>query len=134
MFSNGFLAWLLSLLLAFGAGASVGRDAGQNTPADDELQQKISDHMDVIVDEAAGIVDDVNEAAQAKVDELKESDPYKSAEEFVNNVDEIVDDTVEDIHAHFGPEDETETALEEAIEETETALEEAIDETETNAE
>jgi cytochrome c556 len=121
--------WFLSMLLSFGAGTKVGREYEPDT----ELEQKVQAHMDVIVDEAAGIVDDVTEAAKEKREaaesEWKASDEYKQAEQFVNDVEEIVDNTAADIDAHFGtdeteaetePETEAET-VPEAAEETELA-------------
>ena len=45
----------------------------------------------------------------------KESDEYKKAEEFVNDVQEIADNTKADIEEHFGS-DETETESETAVE------------------
>ena len=117
---SGFWAWLLSILLSFGAGTAVGR----NYEPDTELEQKVQGHMDVIVDEAAGIVDDVSEAARSRREtlesELKESDKYKKAEQFVNDVQEIADNTAADIEAHFGT-GETET---EAETEAETQIQE----------
>ena len=105
-------AWLLSLILSFGAGAAAGRSYEPDT----ELEQKVQDHMDVIVDEAAGIVDDVTESAKKHKEtvesELKESDEYKKAEEFVEDVKEIADNTKADIEAHFGGETEAETEAE----------------------
>ena len=118
--------WFLSILLSFGAGAKVGREYEPDT----ELEQKVQEHMDVIVDEAAGIVDDVTEAArerrEAAESEWKASDEYKKAEEFVIDVEEIIDNTAADIDAHFGT-DETEAETEaetvpETLEETETEL------------
>ncbi|MCR5160419.1 MAG: hypothetical protein K6C06_01500 [Lachnospiraceae bacterium] len=121
MFIKGFFGWILSLVLAFNVGAGVGANV------DPELKQKVSDHIDVIVDESAGIVDDVAEAARAKADELRDSDAAKSAEEFVNDVDEIVNNTLDDIDSHFGK-DETASAEEtEAV--TEGNAEEAVEET-----
>ena len=121
MFIKGFFGWILSLVLAFNVGAGVGANV------DPELKQKVSDHIDVIVDESAGIVDDVAEAARAKADELRDSDAAKSAEQFVNDVDEIVNNTLDDIDAHFGT-GETELAEEtEAV--TEGSAEEAAEET-----
>lgn len=107
---SGFWAWLLSILLSFGAGTAVGR----NYEPDTELEQKVQGHMDVIVDEAAGIVDDVSAAAREHREtlesEVKDSETYKKAEEFVNDVQEIADNTAADIDAHFGTEEtETET-------------------------
>ena len=106
-----FISWLLSLALAFGAGAAV----TTYQPAD-ELKQKVSDHMDVIVDEAAGIVDDVSEAAQKRRDELESelenNESYRKAKQFKEDVEEIIDHTKEDIDAHFGTEEETEALTE----------------------
>ena len=103
---SGFLAWILSIILAFGAGTAV----GSHEP-DGELEQKVSDHVDVIVDEMAGIVDDVSEAANERIDELESeitsSDEYKKAEEFKENVKEIADDTKADIEEHFGDAEES---------------------------
>ena len=105
------LGWLLSLVLAFFIGASVSR----REPSDSELQQKVQDHMDIIIDESAARVDDV-------IDEVRENEHVKKAEEFADNVGEIVDNTVEDIHAHFDePESDTDTTEEEAGEADETA-------------
>ncbi len=105
------LAWLLAMALGFSAGVSAGRDYEKDT----ELEQKVQAHMDVIVDEAAGIVDDVTDAAKQRREtvesEFKESDCYKKAKEFVGDVKEISDDTKADIDAHFGS-DETETETE----------------------
>ncbi len=115
-----FFAWIMTILLSFGAGASVGHEYQEDT----ELEQKVQAHMDVIVDEAAGIVDDVSASAKERraqaESEFKDSDAYKEAEEFAGDVEEIVNNTKEDIDAHFGDETETET---EALAETETALE-----------
>ena len=105
------LAWLLAMVLGFGAGASVGRNAER----DEELEKKVQAHVDVIVDESAGIVDDVAESARKRREEaeseLKDSDCYKKAKEFVDDMDEIVENTKSDVEAHFG-DDETETEME----------------------
>ena len=120
MFIKGFFGWILSLVLAFNVGAGVGSNA------DPELKQKVSDHIDVIVDESAGIVDDVTEAARAKADELRDSDAVKSAEEFANDVDEIINNTLDDIDAHFST-GETELADEAVEAETEGVTEDAAE-------
>ena len=44
----------------------------------------------------------------------------RKAEEFANDVEEIVDNTVQDIHDHFGDEEETEELSEEGPSEEET--------------
>ena len=102
------LAWLLAMALGFGAGVSAGRDYEK----DSELEQKVQAHMDVIVDEAAGIVDDVTASAKQRREtaesELRENENYRKAEEFVTDVREIADNTKADIDAHFGT-GETET-------------------------
>ncbi len=101
---SNFLAWLFSLIFAFNLGAGIRRDA----PADSELQQKVQDHMDVIVDEAAALVDDV-------ADEVRKNEKVQEAEEFVGDVKEIINNTVDDIHEHF--DEKTDEAAEGAAEE-----------------
>lgn len=121
---KSFFAWLLAMFLSFGAGVDAGREYQKDT----ELEQKVQAHMDVIVDEAAGIVDDVTAAAKQRREsvesEFKESDEYKKAESFVNDVQEIADNTKADIDAHFGTgETEAETEAEtQSAAETETIL------------
>ena len=110
-------AWLFSVIFAFNLGAGVKSDK----PADSELEQKIRDHMDVIVDETAAMVDDVT-------DELRKNQKVQKAEEFVGDVKEIIDNTKNDIDAHFGTTETTETT-EEAVE-TETAAEDETTQTE----
>ena len=101
---------LLKGLIVFLLGISIGAGMqNQDTKTDSELQQKVQDHMDVIVDESAAIVDDVME-------EARKNEHVQEAEEFVNDVNEIVDNTVEDIHAHFDKEEETEALTEAATE------------------
>ena len=74
---GSLFGWLLSLVLAFFAGASL--ESHKDEAADTELQQKVQGHMDVIVDEVAGIVDDVNE-------EVCDSEPAQKTKEFVDDV------------------------------------------------
>ena len=109
---SSFFAWVLTMLLSFGAGVSAGRDYQKDT----ELEQKVQAHMDVIVDEAAGIVDDVSAAAEERREtfesELKDTDAYKKTEEFVNDVQEIAENTKLDIEEHFSDETEEETEAE----------------------
>ena len=109
-----WLGWVASLLLAFFVGAGVG--APEKGETDSELQQKVQEHMDVIVDEAAAIVDDVAE-------EARKDERYQKAEEFVDDVREIADNTRADIEAHFGSEEETES-----LSEAEEAVTEAVTE------
>ena len=107
-----FFGWLLSVTLAFFIGANVGSDR----PADSELQQKVQDHMDVIIDESAAIVDDVNE-------EMRNSDVVQDAQKFADDVKEIAQNTADDIDAHFGKSEETEGLSEEAVTEVEETTE-----------
>ena len=108
---GSFIGWLLSLTLAFFIGVNVSNDK----PADSELQQKVQDHMDVIVDESAAIIDDV-------ADEVRGSDYVQEAEQFANDIKEIAQNTADDIEAHFGTKDEEPV---EALSEAEEAATEA---------
>ena len=110
---SGFVGWLLSIVLAFSIGVNVGNQT--EAPSDSELQQKVQDHMDVIVDESAAIVDDVTE-------EIRKNEHVQKAEEFADDVKEIAQNTKNDIEDHFGSkEEETEDALPaEAVPEDET--------------
>ena len=127
-----FLNWLLSILLAFGLGTGVGANYADD-PANAELKEKVEAHMDVIVDEAASIVDDVAAAADQKWEDVKNSDEAQKVQQFKDDVDEIVSNTLNDIEEHFGPEDaesiaeEAASAAEEAVEEVESAVEEAAE-------
>lgn len=119
-----FFNWLLSLLLAFGLGLGV----SSGTTSDSELKQKVQDHMDVIVDESAAIVDDV-------VDEIRKDEHVKDTEKFFDGVSEIIDNTKQDIHDHFGGQDEeededgeTDDAETESAEPDEEISEDAVDE------
>ena len=117
---------ILTFIFAFSLGAGC---AASQPTVDPELQTKVQEHMDVIVDESAAIVDDV-------LDEARKDERVQKTEEFVNDVEEIVDNTVNDIYEHFGPEEETEDLLEEPAEEEtqETPAEELIvEETEVSA-
>ena len=116
------ISWLLSIVVAFSLGAGVRTDREPNS----ELQQKVQDHMDVIVDEAAAIVDDVTE-------ELRQNEHVQEAEAFAEDVKEIVNNTMDDIKDHFGTEEnaseadapaETGEAAPEIAENTESAEEE----------
>ena len=91
------ISWVLSLIFAFSLGAGVRSD--NNTETNSELQQKVQDHMDVIVDEAAAIVDDVTA-------EIRQNEHVQEAEAFTEDVKEIVNNTMDDIKSHFGTEEE----------------------------
>ena len=83
------ISWVLSLIFAFSLGAGVRSD--NNTETNSELQQKVQDHMDVIVDEAAAIVDDVTA-------EIRQNEHVQEAEAFAEDVKEIVNNTMDDIN------------------------------------
>ena len=95
------ISWVLSLIIAFSLGAGVRSD--NNTETNSELQQKVQDHMDVIVDEAAAIVDDVTA-------EIRQNEHVQEAEAFAEDVKEIVNNTMDDIKSHFGTEEEVNEA------------------------
>ena len=85
------ILWLCSVVFAF----SLGARAADPKVSDSELEQRIRDHMDVIVDEAAGIADDISE-------EIRKDERVQEAGEFVDSVKEIVQNTKDDIEEHFG--------------------------------
>ena len=108
---GGIFGRFLALIFAFSMGVSF---ASEQPATDSELKQKVQQHMDVIADESAAIVDDV-------IDEARKDERVQNAEEFANDVNEIVGNTKQDIKDHFGPEEETEdlseaVGLEEATE------------------
>lgn len=94
-----FLGWLFSVIFAF----SLGTGYHAEKPEASELQQKVQGHVDTIVDETAAIVDDI-------MDEARKDERVQNAEAFADDVKEIVDNTVKDIHDHFGPEETEEDA------------------------
>ena len=97
------VSWLLSLILAFSLGAGI--NSSDTEEPNSELQQKVQDHMDIIVDEAAAIVDDVTE-------EIRQNEHVQEAEAFADDVKEIVNNTMEDIKSHFGTVEEDEASTE----------------------
>ncbi len=118
-----FLGWLLSLIFAFNLGAGTVRST--STATDSELKQKVQEHMDVIVDESAAMVDDV-------LAEIRQDEHVQKAEEFAQDVREIVDDTAQDVQDHFGAQDTVETAGgEDTVEadEVDTVEEDTVEET-----
>ena len=70
-----FLSWLLSIILAFTLGVQSG---SQTTETDDELRSRVQEHLDVIVDEGAAIVDEVTESLRK--DEKTEEPAGETAE------------------------------------------------------
>ena len=117
-----FVLWLCSVVFAF----SLGAHAANPSPSDSELKQKVRDHIDVIVDEAAGIADDVAE-------EIRNDERGQEAAEFADSVKEIVDNTRQDIEDHFGSGEEVPTE-EAPVEEAPAAEAEAAPVEETPAE
>ena len=108
-----FMAWILSVMVAFGFGYSVRSGASET---DSELKQKITQHMDVITDEMAGIADDLSDAADAKFQEFRQREDVQKVEGVLQDVEEIVNNTVDDIHEHFDPQTEdTEDTVEETV-------------------
>ena len=85
------LSGFFTFVFAFSLGAGWNN---ADRKSDSELQQKVQEHMDVIVDESAAIVDDV-------VEEIRKDERVQKAEQFQDDVNEIVDNTVEDIHAEL---------------------------------
>ena len=110
-----FLSWLLSILLAFTLGAQSGT---KTTETDDELRNRVQEHLDVIVDESAAIVDEVTES-------IRKDEKVQEAEQFIQDVQDVAQETIDDLNQvaedakkrveeKFGPD--------EAAEETEEAL------------
>ena len=102
-----FLSWLLSIILAFTLGAQSGT---KTTETDDELRNKVQEHLDVIVDESAAIVDEVTESIRKdeKVQEAEQfvKDVQEVAQETIDDLNQVAEDTKERIEEKFGPEDE----------------------------
>ena len=90
------LKGIITFIVAFILGAGYGQD---KPAADSELQQKVQAHMDVIIDESAGIVDDVME-------EVRQDERVQKLEDFASDVNEIAENTKADIDAHFGSDEE----------------------------
>ena len=101
------VSWLLSLIFAFSLGAGV--KTAETEETNSELQQKVQDHMDIIVDEAAAIVDDVTE-------QIRQNEHVQEAEAFADDVKEIVNNTMEDIKNHFGTAEEDDASAEADVE------------------
>ena len=95
------LAWLLSLVMAFSAGANSADTSSKET--DDELRARVQEHIDTIVDEGAAIVDEIT-------DEIRENEHVKEAEQFARDVQEIAEDTAEELNQVF---DNTKQRIEE---------------------
>ena len=100
------LRGLFTFFFAFSVGAGLASEKPENT----ELREKVQEHVDVIVDESAAIVDDL-------MDEARKDERVQKAEEFIDDVTEIAQNTADDIEAHFGTEECTEEEPEEALEE-----------------
>jgi len=83
-----FISWLLSIILAFTLGAQSGT---KTTETDDELRNKVQEHLDVIVDESAAIVDEVTES-------IRKDEKVQDAEQFVKDVQEVAQETLDDLN------------------------------------
>ena len=105
-----FIAWLLSLFFAFSLGAGTNSQPGET---DEELRSKVQEHLDVIVDESAAIVDVVTE-------EIRKDERVQEAEKFVQDVQDVAQETVDElsqvventknrVEEKFGTEDPGET-------------------------
>ena len=79
------IAWLLSLIFAFSLGAET---AAPSRETDDELRTKIQDHIDVIVDEGAAILDDVSE-------EIRQDERVQEAEQFIQDVKDVTEESLD---------------------------------------
>ncbi len=81
------IVWLLSIILAFSLGVGVRNDSGSAT--DEELKDRVQEHIDVIVDESAAIVDEVTE-------ELRKDERVQEAEQFVQDVRDVATETADE--------------------------------------
>ena len=108
---GGLLKGFFTFIFAFMLGAGFAQD---KPAADSELQAKVQEHMDVIVDESAAIVDDVME-------EVRQNEHVQEMQQFADDVNEIVDNTRNDIQAHFGTEETAEDTQDAVTPETEAA-------------
>ena len=90
MFFQQLGAWFLSLLVVFGVGVNAGREY-EPEEANPELKQKVTEHLDAIVDEMAGLADDLNAEAEKQMEEFRQSEFVHSVEDFFNNVKEIAE-------------------------------------------
>lgn len=83
------ITWLVTLVLAF----TLGSDYGRNQPAretDGELRDRVQQHLDVIVDESAAIVDDVTEA-------VRQNEHVQNAETFLQDAKDVAEETAEEV-------------------------------------
>lgn len=98
------LAWILSLLVAFGLGAS--RNTAPESETDAELRNRVQQHLDTIVDEGAAILDDVNQSIQKdpRVQEAEKfvGDAKEVAEETLQDLDKVYNDTKDRVEEKFG--------------------------------
>jgi len=82
-----FLAWLMSLFFAFNLGAESTKAP---SASDDELKSRVQEHLDVIVDESAAIVDEVTES-------IRQDERVQHAEEVLQDAREIVEETRDEL-------------------------------------
>lgn len=121
-----FLAWLMSLFFAFNLGAESTKAP---SASDDELKSRVQEHLDVIVDESAAIVDEVTES-------IRQDERVQHAEEVLQDAREIVEETRDELEQvaentrnrvkeKFGTGEPAAEAPAEGTEESETAPETA---------
>ena len=111
-----FLAWLISVIFAFSLGAESNTAPSQS---DEELKNRVQQHIDTIVDESAAIVDDVTDAIR--------SDEYvQETEQFIQDVQDIAEQTASDLSAVV---ESTKTRIEEKFGTEEAEKDEAVPET-----
>ena len=82
-----FLIWLVSVFFAFNLGAGSQKVP---TATDEELRGRVQEHIDVIVDESAAIVDEVTES-------LRENEQVQEMEKFLQDVREVTEETMDDL-------------------------------------
>ena len=83
-----FFAWLLSLIFAFSLGAN---SSVAPKETDSELRNRVQEHIDVIVNESAAIVDDVTES-------IREDERVQEAEKFVQDVKDVAQETADGLN------------------------------------
>ncbi|MBQ9251334.1 MAG: hypothetical protein IJ188_01685 [Clostridia bacterium] len=83
-----FLAWILSLIFAFNLGAGTTTEPKET---DEELRNRVQEHIDTIVDEGAAIVDEIAE-------EIRNDEQVQEAEQFIQDVQDVAEETLKDLN------------------------------------
>ncbi|MBQ9210702.1 MAG: hypothetical protein IJ153_03295 [Clostridia bacterium] len=83
-----FLAWILSLIFAFNLGAGT---TTESQKSDEELRNRVQEHIDTIVDEGAAIVDEIT-------DEIRNDERVQEAEQFIQDVQDVAEETLKDLN------------------------------------